>query len=314
MPNLIKFLTDSRTIKHILHKLDTIELGKHQISLYHLLEIYILNFKKHEIWERSSGVAFNFTLAIFPGIIFLITLIPYVPIPNLYDHIIHYIGDLAMFEQVTETISDVIHRTRTNLLSISVVFSLYLANNGMLSLMNAFNKIYRTVEKRGILKTRLLSFALTLLLVSSIFIAVALLIIGQFVMNFLLKQGILNQDLLLYGIIVLRFIIIFIMFMLAISSIYYFAPALHRRWKFISPGSILSTISIIIVSYGFSFYISNFGTYNKLYGSIGAMIALMVWLLLISLILLAGFELNASLEKAEKDVDKKRRESGKNIL
>jgi len=301
MPNLIKFLTDSRTIQHIIHKLDTIELSKREVSLYHLLEIYIRNFKKNEIYTRAGSVAFNLTLSIFPGLIFLITLVPYIPIPNLYDRIINQIGDLAMFEQVTSTLSDVINRPRGNLLSFSVVLSLYLANNGMLSLMNAFNKIYRTVEKRGFFKARLISFSLTTLLVFSIFIAIALIVVGQLVLNFLLDQGMLNQDLLLYGIIVLRFLIIFAMFLLAISAIYYFAPALHRRWKFISPGSVVATLLIILITYGFSFYISNFGTYNKLYGSIGAMIALMIWLFFISFILLSGFELNASLERAEKE-------------
>ncbi len=309
MPNIIRFLTDSRTVRHTIEKLDTIHFGKHEISLFHLINIYIQSFKKNEIYERSSGVAYNFTLALFPGVIFLITLIPYIPIPNLYENIINQIGDLAMFSQVTSTISDVINKPRGNLLSFSVVLSLYLSNNGMLSLMNAFNKIYKTVERRGFFKTRLISLLLTLLLIISIFIAVALLIGGQIVLDMLLEQNILDRDLLLFGIVSLRFFVIFIMFLLAISSIYYFAPALHRKWKFISPGSIVSTILIILLSYGFSYYITNFGTYNKLYGSIGAMIALMVWMFMISFILLSGFELNASLAKAERDQKKKLKES-----
>jgi len=305
MPNLIRFLTDSRTVRHTIEKLDTVHIGKHEISLFFLISLYIQSFKKNEIYERSSGVAYNFTLALFPGIIFLITLIPYIPIPNLYQNIISQIGDLALFDQVTSTISDVINKPRGNLLSFSVVLSLYLSNNGMLSLISAFNKIYKTVEKRGFFKTRLISFALTLMLILSIFIAVALLIGGQIVLNKLLERGLLNRDVLLFGIISLRFFVIFIMFLLTISSIYYFAPALHKRWKFISPGSLVSTILIIIVSYGFSFYINNFGTYNKLYGSIGAMIALMVWQFVISFILLSGFELNASLARAEREQKKK---------
>ncbi len=308
MPNLIRFLTDSRTVRHTIEKLDTIHFGRHEISFFHLITLYIQNFKNNEIYERSSGVAYNFTLALFPGIIFLITLIPYIPIPNLYETIIKQIGDLALFEQVTSTIFDVINKPRGNLLSFSVILSLYLANNGMLALIGAFNKIYRTVEKRGFFKTRLISFALTLLLIFSIVLAVALLIGGQLVLNYLLDHGLLGRDLLLFGIIALRFLVIFVMFLLAISSIYYFAPVLHKRWRFLSPGSLVSTILIIAVSYGFSFYITNFGTYNKLYGSIGAMIALMVWQFVISFIMLSGFELNASLAKAERDKKKKEKE------
>lgn len=305
MPSIVKFLTDSRTFQHTVEKLETIHIGKSSVSIYSIIKIYIANFQKHEIYERSSGVAFNFTLALFPGVIFLITLIPYIPIPNLYPQIIEQIGELSMMDQVTSTISDIINRPRANLLSLSVVLSLYLANNGMLSLISAFNKIYRTLEKRGFIKTRLISFALTLLLVFSIFIAVSLLIVGQVILNELLERGFLNRDFLLFGIFTLRFLVIFSMFLLTISSIYYFAPALHRRWKFISPGSVISTILVLATTYGFSYYISNFGTYNKLYGSIGAMIALMVWLFVISFILLSGFEINASLERAEKDSLKK---------
>lgn len=301
MTRLLNFLIDTRTYRNVINRLQTIHIGKSNIPIYSIIKIYISNFMKHEIYERSSGVAFNFTLALFPGVIFLITLIPYIPIPNLYDQIIAQIGELAMMDQVTSTISDVINKQRGNLLSLSAVVSLYLANNGMLSLISAFNKIYRTMDKRGFFKTRFISLGLTLILVFSIFFAIALLIVGQIVLNELLDRGLLNRDLLLLGIFSLRFLVIFFMFLTAISAIYYFAPALHRRWKFISPGSVVATILTLAITYGFSAYISNFGTYNKLYGSIGAMIALMVWLFVISFILLSGFELNASLERAEKE-------------
>ncbi len=301
MKRLLDFLTDTRTYKNTIDRLQTIHIGRSNIPIYSIIKIYISNFMKHEIYERSSGVAFNFTLALFPGVIFLITLIPYIPIPNLYDQIIEQIGELAMMDQVTSTIADVVNKQRGNLLSLSAVISLYLANNGMLSLISAFNKIYRTMDKRGFFKTRFISLGLTLILVFSIFFAIALLIVGQIVLNELLDRGLLNRNFLLLGIFSLRFLVIFLMFLLAISAIYYFAPALHRRWRFISPGSVVSTILTLAITYGFSAYISNFGTYNKLYGSIGAMIALMVWLFVISFILLSGFELNASLERAEKD-------------
>ena len=95
-----------------------------------------------------------------------------------------------------------------------------------------------------------------------------------------------------------RFIVIFIVFFLAISFIYYFGPAVHYNWRFFSIGSLLATLLCLAVSYSFSFYITNFGTYNKLYGSIGVLIALMVWQLILSIVLLVGYELNASIHKA----------------
>lgn len=92
--------------------------------------------------------------------------------------------------------------------------------------------------------------------------------------------------------------IIFVVYLITISIIYYFAPAIHKKWQFFSPGSLIATLLCIAVSFGFSYYINSFGTYNKLYGSIGAMIAMMVWLFMLSVILLLGFEFNASIDKA----------------
>jgi membrane protein len=173
-----------------------------------------------------------------------------------------------------------------------------LATNGMIALMQAFNKIYRTIEKRGFLKTWTIAVSLTVLLSTSLFLAISLLIVGKFILKFLTENGFLTQDLVIMAIFALRFIVIFITFLLVLSTIYYFAPALHEKWKFISPGSLVATILTMLVSYLFSFYVGNFDSYNKLYGSIGTMIALMVWLYLVSMIILSGFEINASLEQA----------------
>ena len=104
----------------------------------------------------------------------------------------------------------------------------------------------------------------------------------------------------IYGLYALRFLVIFIVFFFAISFIYYFGPAVHYNWKFFSIGSFIATLACLGVSYGFSFYLSNFASYNKVYGSIGALIALMVWIQLLTLVLLFGYEINASLHYGRK--------------
>jgi membrane protein len=293
-----KYVREHPTAKKVIKSLDQIQLRKKQVSLYQILLNLFHNIRNDDILGRASSVAFSFTLAVFPAIIFLFSLIPYIPIPNLSENAQELFEEMAMFEQVRYTIEDIVSRPRGDLLSFSVLLSLFLASNAMMELAQTFNKIYKTVERRTYLRTRLTATILTVGLALVIFISVILLIAGQFVLDFLIKNDLLARDLLLYSIITLRFTVLFILFLVAISFIYFFGPALHNRWKFISIGSVVATLLALLVSYIFSFYISNFGTYNKIYGSIGAMIALMVWIYMISVILLIGFEVNASIDQA----------------
>jgi membrane protein len=134
-----------------------------------------------------------------------------------------------------------------------------------------------------------------------LFIAMFLLVIGQQVIDFLQAAPWIDVDSYVFILVfALRFIVLFFIFVVAISSIYYLAPAIHDRWQFFSPGSLTAAFLSLIVTFGFTFYINNFGTYNKFYGSIGVLIALMIWLSLLSVIMLIGFEINASIDKSSR--------------
>ena len=283
--------------------LDRIVVGKHRTSLYDLLKIFLISLTKDDILERAKAITYNFTLAIFPGIIFLFTLIPYFPIPNLQDTIMGFFEelDLVMIEQVRSTVEDIISKPRGDLLSFGVIFSVYLATNGMLSLITNFNYFYKTKFTRGFFKNYLVAFILTILLILIMTLAMGLLIGGQLVLDFLLDIGILNQDFLFIMIISLRFIILFIIFQLMISIIYYLGPSVEKKWHFMNTGSVIATLLCIGSSYLFSYYLTNFASYNKFYGSIGAVIAFMIWLYLLSVILLLGFVINVTIDRASRD-------------
>lgn len=281
------------------------------LSLYKFLKIFFHNISEDEILDRSNGVAYNFIVATFPAIIFLFTLTPYInkffPTINRAA-IIEFMGDYlptSMNEAVSSTVLDIVSNQRGGLLTLGFFFALYLATNGMMALMRAFNSCYRTVEKRNPFKMRLTATGLTLMLAVVLLMAVTLLIVGQLVLNYMMDNlaqfSSLNMDSYTIQLLfVLRFIVIFIVFLIAISFIYYFGPAVHYNWKFFSIGSLLATIFILVISYGFSLYITNFGSYNKVYGSIGALIAMMVWIQLITMVLLFGYEVNASLHYGQK--------------
>lgn len=296
--NFIKFLIDSRTYKKVVLRLDNIHLRHKEVSIYQILKNLVININNDDILHKASSVAFSFTLAVFPAIIFLFSLIPYIPIPDIRANIVELVDEMAMLEQVSQTINDVISKPRGDLLSFSVFLSLFLSTNGMMELAQTFNKIYKTIDNRSYWQTRVIATFLTIILAFVMFISILVLTVGSFALNYMVDNGFLAQNFLFYSILVLKYSVLFILFLFTISIVYYFAPALHNRWRFISIGSVLATILSILVSYLFSFYISNFGTYNKLYGSIGAMIAMMVWIYLISIILLIGFEVNASIDQA----------------
>lgn len=280
------------------------------VSLYKLVKLFIKNLQEDEILNRANSVAYSFMLAIFPAIIFLFTLIPYITdwIPSVsIDSIMLFLSDMmppSMYDVVNTTIRDILSNQRGGLLTLGFVFSLWLATNGMMSLMSAFNACYKTSDRRKGWKMRLVATGLTINLAIVLCLAVVLLVVGQLTMDYVLSH--LNQFAWLEGIdswtvnlvLALRFIIIFIVFFLAVSTVYYFGPAIHYNWRFFSIGSFLATLLILGVSYGFSYYVTNFGTYNKVYGSIGVLIALMVWVQQVTVVLLIGYEINASIHDA----------------
>jgi membrane protein len=262
-----------------------------------------------EILDRANGVAFNFILAIFPGVIFLFTMIPYVTnfFPEINtESIMQFMGDQmppSMFEAISPTIHDIISIQRGGLLSLGFFFSFYLSTNGMMALMRAFNACYRTIENRGAIKTRLIATALTVNMALALLLASALLIVGQLALDYAVSympeyDWLDRSSFTVFLLFALRFLAVFIAFFLAISSIYYFGPAIHYNWRFFSVGSWLATLLSLAVAYGFSYYITNFGTYNKVYGSIGALIGLMVLIQMLTIVLLVGYEVNTSIHDA----------------
>ncbi len=312
----MKYVTRKRILQYTKARagrnwLKSIKLKRHGgLSLYKFIKIFLHNVEEDEILDRSNGVAFNFILAIFPTIIFLFTLIPYITayFPTIsQQNIMEFMRSLlpaSMFGEVSSTIEDIIKNQRGSLLTFGFIFAVYLATNGMLALMRAFNSCYRTVEKRGMLRMRITAFALTVMLSVALFVAVTLLVVGQIAIDHLTvnaqKFNINLDDYTLYFLFALRFLVIFILFFIVISCIYYFGPSVHYSWTFFSIGSVLATFAGLGISYGFSYYITNFGAYNKIYGSIGALIALMVWMDLLTLVLLFGYEVNASLHYGRK--------------
>ena len=290
--------------------LRNVRFKKHEnVSLYKIIKIFLRNIQEDEVMDRANGVAYNFILAIFPAIIFLFTLIPFVSVyfPEVNTQsIMGFLRELmpaTMYEVASTTVLDIVSNQRGGLLTLGFFFALFLSTNGMMALMRAFNACYKTIENRSGVKTRLIATGLTINMTLVLFLAVILLVVGQFVLDYVMQNLYrfewLNLDsFTVHLLFILRFVVVFIVFFLAISTIYYFGPSIHYNWRFFSIGSFIATGLALSVSYGFSYYITHFGTYNKVYGSIGVMIAMMVWIQLITVVLLIGYEINASIHEA----------------
>lgn len=272
-----------------------------KISLYFILKTFVQKVSQGELLERANAVAFSFTVAIFPAILFLFTLIPYIHkfIPSVDNaSIITFMGQILppnMYAVMETTVYDIVSHSRGDLLTVGFVLSLILATNGTMSLLSAFSSRYQVSKKRSYLKTRLVATWLTFVLAIVVIAAIILLVIGEFVVIYIIDHSPVDiSNMTIYALIITRFLVLFLVFWFAISSLYYFGPEVHSNWSFFSYGSFIATILSLMASYTFSGYIAKWETYNKLYGSIGVMIALMIWIMILSIILLVCYELNAA--------------------
>ena len=272
------------------------------LPLYDVTAFFVKGLQEGWLGLRASAVAFNFILAIFPAIIFVFTLIAYIPIDGFQSQLLGLMEVLlpgSVFDSVNETFEDIITRQRTGLLSVTVISALYFSTNGLHALIDSFNTTYHTIESRPYFVQRGIAILLTLILTLFTFIAIALIVFGTFGMDFISEKGWIEDDLLRFSLNFARWLIILALMFFAISVLYFLGPAKQTQWRFFSAGSTLATVLVLITSIGFSYFVENFGQYNKLYGSIGTLVIVMLWTYFNSIALLIGFELNASIEDAK---------------
>jgi membrane protein len=279
--------------------------GFDKIPLYDVMLFFYRSMVDGSFTTRASAIAFSFFLALFPAIIFLFTLIPYIPIRNFQAELFLLIRDLlpaSSFAAVEETIQDILTKPRGGLLSLGFLMALIFASNGLVSMMNAFDASLHTIERRNWIEQRLVSIVLLFILSVLLTLAISLIIAGQSAINYLDNSSLIGSRLTYYLLSVGKWLITLSLFFFAYSSLYFFAPTRKTRWRFVSPGGTLATLLSILVLIGFGYYINRFGQYNKLYGSIGTLLVILLLCYLMSLILLIGFELNNSITAARRKI------------
>lgn len=273
------------------------------MALYDVMVFFWRSIVDGALSTRASAIAFSFFVAMFPAIIFLFTLIPYIPIENFQNELFLLIEDMVpetTFMAIKETVLDILTRQRGGLLSLGFFMALIFSTSGFASMMSAFDASLHSFERRTWLGQRLIALLLLAILSVLIAIAIALITYGQHFINYLVASGYLKDHFTFYMLTFGKWVVILFLFFMANSFLYYLAPAKKTKWRFISAGGTLSTVLSIITFVGFSYYINNFGQYNKLYGSIGTLLVILLLMYILSTILLVGFELNASINEAVK--------------
>ncbi|MFP4469404.1 MAG: YihY/virulence factor BrkB family protein [Bacteroidales bacterium] len=278
--------------------------GFDRLPLFTVLPFFVKGLFEGRLTIRASAISFDFFLAIFPSIIFFFTIIPFVPVEDFQPTLLQMLHDViphTLWDFVSSTLEEIITRPRSDLLSLGFILALYFATNGVNSIIDGFNSSFHGIQSRPWWKQRLVSIFLVIVLSILVIIAISLFIIGGYIMKWLVREGILTNNFTIVIIHTVRWLLIVSLFLYSISFLYYFAPAKRREFRFITAGSTVATILMILTTYGFNFYIENFSRYNALYGSIGTLLVFMLWIYFNSNILLIGFELNASIKTAGKD-------------
>ena len=272
------------------------------MPLYDVLDFFITGLQKASLSTRAASLAFRFFMALFPFILFLMSIIPYIPIENFHEQLMDLMHQLLpgnAFDMAEETINDLINKKHNTLLSFGFIFAFYLASNGVKSMINAFNQSYHSVKKINFFEKQYRAIIILVILTLLMVVAIGLSVFWNTIMTKLIAYGYLEDGALIYAIKFGKFLVLLFLFFLGISSLYYFGSLKDQKFRFISAGSTLATLLSILLSGGFAFYVNNFASYNKVYGSIGTLIVIMLWLYFNSLVLLIGFELNASIDHAK---------------
>lgn len=303
LTRLEKIVARNRPVAYVLRKSKKWYLpGFEGLPLFDVIRFFHRQVKTIGISERAAAISYNFMMAVPPSLLFLFTLIPHLPFISmtslriqLHTLIFDMIPRREYNAELIKFVDSFIDGTRIGLLSFGLLLSLFFASNAMMGLMRAFNKNYPGFERRKTLNKRWMAIKLTMLIFSLLLCYLILLIMqGRLLELIVTDSG--WRNVISYA----RWILMVMLVFFAIAFIYKYAPAIQKRWNFISPGTILATCLSIFTSLGFSVYVNNFGRYNALYGSIGTIMVLMALIYINSLVLLIGFELNVSISTLKK--------------
>lgn len=291
-------------IRRMLYSVKVSAMGR--LSLYRILALYGNGLLKGTLAARAESIAYSFFMAMFPGVIFIFSLIAYIPIDGLQETLMELMEEALpphTWETVASTVHDIVSIKRGGLLSVSFVGVVFFVTNGVNGLIANFKTSYNQISMRPYINQYLVSLNLIFMLFVILVITLSLIIFSKVFWSHMTSLSFLGIEVTTI-ISIARYSLVFFAILLSVSLIFYYGPK-TKGLPFFSPGAILSTILILISSYAFAFYIETFSQYNRLYGSLGAILIFMFWLFINSFLLLVGFELNAAIIKSINTIKKR---------
>jgi len=276
----------------------------HGLSLYDLLEIYGIGIAEGAIAYRAGAIAFSFFMALFPFALFILNLIPYIPIEGFQLDFLEFVAEGVppnTYDAIANIVNDILHNSHSGLLSSGFLLSIFLMANGLNAILGGFETSHHVLIKRGFVRQYVIAIGMSLLLSFILLITVAAIITFEVFIQRTMIQNIFSENipLLLWG----RYVFVIIMILITVSILFKFGIKHDKNRSFISIGSVFTTILIILSSYGFGIWVLRFSKYNELYGSIGTLLIMMFYIWINCMILLLGFELDGAINKLKKKND-----------
>uniref|UniRef100_UPI0040479A35 YihY/virulence factor BrkB family protein n=1 Tax=Flavobacterium sp. TaxID=239 RepID=UPI0040479A35 len=270
------------------------------LSLYDILEMYVLGIFRGAFSYRASAIAFSFFMALFPFALFILNLIPFIPLENFQADFLKFVENGVppnTYEAIEMILKDIMGTSHQGLLSSGFILSILLMTNGINAILGGFEMSAHITITRGFFKQYFISLAISLVLSFILIITVAAIVITEVMIQKINVHGYVADVSVIewsrYGFIIL-------MILITTSILYKFGAKETSKISFISYGAVLTTILIILSSYIFGVYVEKFARYNELYGSIGTLLVLMFYIWINCMVLLLGFELNATISKLKR--------------
>jgi membrane protein len=270
------------------------------LSVQELARRVVREIQQDDCLGRAAQLAYYFLFALFPFFLVLITLLGYLPIPNLLDRLMDMLGQMLPGEAlqlVQDNLHELVSGERGGLLSFGLLAALWTSSSALTAIMDSLNRAYDVEEGRPFWKVRGLAILLTVGLSVFIIVSIVLLTFGPQIGGWIADQmGLGRVFQMAWN--VLRWPVIVGLLIVAMALVYYLAPDVEQQWQWITPGSIVAVCGWLLASLGFSYYVNHFGSYNATYGSIGAVIVLLTWMYVSGFFVLVGGEINAEIEHA----------------
>lgn len=285
-----------RPLISVFSKLDDVVVpGAEGASLYDIGAIFFRSIKNIRLSERAAAISFSFLMAIPPSLIFLFSLIPFLPLDAAQDIVLENLALLApnpkIYETTTELVMDFMDTKRRELISVGFLVTIFVSSNGMMGLLRSFDRGSAIQKHRTGLARRWKAIRLTLILMFVVLLSIAMLVMQSNMMERYFKPLVGDSPIIK---IISWFTLVFIVY-ITLCIIYKYGPALHKNLRFFSPGALFAVLALFGVSYGFFFVANHFIHYNKVYGSIGTLLMFMAWMFIVSLVFLIGFEINLAI-------------------